>query len=273
MEIKVLGPLEAEVGGQSVVPSAAKPRQILTLLAVRANQVLPVSTLMEEIWGHDLPRSASTTLQTYILQLRRKLIAAYGTDSAHVAREVLVTRHGGYLLQLQPGEVDVEEYDRLAALGRDAFERGDDEAASAHLGQALGLWRGQALVDVRTGPILEVELARLEESRLSALERRIEADLRLGRDSALLSELSELTIRHPLHEGLHAQRMVALYRCGRPWQALEVYQRLRGRLVDELGLEPSPRLRRLQQAVLSADLALEPDRSSDRRRVLNLFAA
>jgi SARP family transcriptional regulator, regulator of embCAB operon len=272
MEIKALGALTAEVRGQSVVPTAAKPRQILALLAVHANQVLPVPTLMEEIWGHDLPRSALTTLQTYILQLRRRLIAAYGTDSAQISREVLITRHGGYLLELQPGSVDIHEYDRLAAVGRDAFERGDDESASEYLGRALALWHGPALVDVRTGPILEIELARLEESRLNTLERRIEADLRLGRDVGLLTELSELTVRHPLHEGLHAQRMVALYRSGRPWQALEVYQRLRGRLVDELGLEPSPRLRRLQQAVLSADPALDHD-GAERRRVLDLFAA
>ncbi|MFI6864507.1 BTAD domain-containing putative transcriptional regulator [Streptomyces sp. NPDC050421] len=272
MDIKVLGPLTAEACGRSIVPTAAKPRQILALMAVHANQVLPVPTLMEEIWGHALPRSALTTLQTYILQLRRKLVAAHGVTSAEISRDVLITRHGGYLLQIQPGAVDVHEYDRLAAAGRDAFDHGDDEAACAYLGEALGLWNGPALVDVRTGPILEIELARLEESRLSTLERRIEAELRLGRDGVLLTELSEMTIRHPMHEGLHAQRMVALYRSGRPWQALEVYQQLRGKLVEELGLEPSPRLKRLQQAVLSGDPALEHN-GSQRRRVLDLFAA
>ncbi|MCM9082430.1 AfsR/SARP family transcriptional regulator [Streptomyces spororaveus] len=272
MEIKVLGPLTAEACGRSVVPTAAKPRQILSLLAVHANQVLPVPTLMEEIWGHALPRSALTTLQTYILQLRRKLVAAYGVSSAEISRDVLVTRHGGYLLQIQPGAVDVHEYDRLAAAGREAFDHGDDESASLYLSQAIDLWQGPALVDVRTGPILEIELARLEESRLSTLERRIEAELRLGKDAILLAELSELTARHPLHEGLHAQRMVALYRSGRPWQALEVFQRLRARLVDELGLEPSPRVKRLQQAVLCGDPALEYD-GTHRRRVLDLFAA
>lgn len=272
MDVKILGPLSAQVRGRSIVPSAGKPRQILALLSVYANQVLPVPTLMEEIWGAEMPRSAPTTLQTYILQLRRKLTAAYGPEFPSAAKEVLVTRHGGYLMQLQPGAVDVHEYDRLSAAGRAAFESGDDAEASQLLREALAVWRGPALVDVRVGPVMEIELARLEESRLGALERRVEADLRLGLHAELLTELTELIARHPLHEGLHAQAMAALYRSGRPWQALEVYQALRGRLVEELGLEPSPRLRRMQQAVLASDPVL--DTAGDRRRtVLDLFAA
>jgi DNA-binding SARP family transcriptional activator len=115
MEIKVLGPLSAEARGVSIVPSAGKPRQILALLAVYANQVIPVPTLMEEIWGTEMPRSAATTLQTYILQLRRKLASALGPDSLHGSKDVLVTRHSGYLLEVQPGAVDVHEYDRIVA--------------------------------------------------------------------------------------------------------------------------------------------------------------
>src|SRR3954464_5439094 len=110
MEIKVLGPLSVEACGQSIVPSAGKPRQILALLSVYANQVMPVPTLMEEIWGADMPRSALTTLQTYILQLRRLIAGALGPDSPYTAREVLATRHGGYLLEVTPGAVDVHEY-------------------------------------------------------------------------------------------------------------------------------------------------------------------
>ncbi|WP_431044313.1 AfsR/SARP family transcriptional regulator [Streptomyces sp. P1-3] len=274
MDIKLLGPLSVETCGQSIVPSAGKPRQILALLSVYANQMLPVPTLMEEIWGADMPRSALTTLQTYILQLRRRLAAAYGPQAPQASKAVLATRYGGYLLEAEPGAVDVHEYDRLVAAGNDALDAGDDGEASLLFSEALAVWRGPALVDVRVGPILEIEVARLEESRLGVLERRIEADLRLGRHAALLTELTELTARHPLHEGLHAQCMAALYRAGRPWQALEVYQGLRTRLVEDLGLEPSPRLRKLQQAVLASDPALDLDLGGGwRRPVLDLFAA
>ncbi|MFH8409726.1 BTAD domain-containing putative transcriptional regulator [Streptomyces sp. NPDC018019] len=272
MEIKVLGPLVAETGGTSIVPSAGKPRQILALLSVNANQVMPVPTLMEEIWGDGMPRSALTTLQTYILQLRRLIGAALGPDSPYTARDVLATRHGGYLLDVQPGAVDVHEYDRLVAGGRSAADRGDDAGAAALYREALAVWRGPALVDVRLGPLLEIELVRLEESRLGVLEQRIDADLRLGRHMQLLAELTSLTARHPLHEGLHAQCMVALYRSGRQWQALDVYQNLRRGLADELGLDPSVRLRQLHRAVLAGDPAL--DFAADgRRSALDLFAA
>lgn len=274
MDIKVLGPLSVEACGQSIVPSAGKPRQILALLSVYANQMLPVPTLMEEIWGTQMPRSALTTLQTYILQLRRRLATAYGPAAPQASKDVLATRYGGYVLEAQPGAVDIHEYDRLVAAGRDALDAGDDVQASLLLRQALAVWRGPALVDVKVGPVLEIELARLEESRLGVLERRIEADLRLGRHAELLTELTELTARHPLHEGLHAQCMAALYRAGRPWQALEVYQGLRARLVEDLGLEPSPRLQKLQQAVLASDPALDVDLDGHwRRPVLDLFAA
>jgi SARP family transcriptional regulator, regulator of embCAB operon len=272
MDIKVLGPLSAEVAGRSVLPSAGKPRQVLALLAVYASQIIPVPTLMEEIWGTDMPRSALTTLQTYILQLRRLLAAAYGPDSLYDSKEVLVTRYGGYLLDVQPGSVDVHEYDQLVAAGRAATERSDDLAVSLIYRQALSLWRGDALVDVRIGPLLEIELVRLQESRLGVLERRIDADLRLGRHGELLSELTALSTRHSLHEGIHAQCMVALYRAGQQWRALEVYQTLRRRLAEDLGLGPSARLQRIHHAILASDPALEY-RCGNRRPVLDLFAA
>jgi len=273
MDIRVLGPLSAHTHHGSIVPSAGKPRQILALLSLYANQVVPVPTLLEELWGMETPRSALTTLQTYILHLRRMVAAALGPDAPYSAKDVLVTRHGGYLLEVQPGAVDVHEYDRLAEAGRDAWDDGDDLAASQIYREALAIWRGPALVDVKVGSILEIELARLEESRLRVLERRIEVDLRLGRHADLVAELTGLIVRHPLHEGLHAQAMVALYRSGRQWQALEVYQGLRGRLVEELGLEPSPRVRRLQQAMLSADPLLDGATTAQRRPILDLFAA
>ncbi|MFR9798058.1 AfsR/SARP family transcriptional regulator [Streptomyces sp. MS06] len=272
MHIELLGPLSAELNSVSIAPNAGKPRQLLSLLALNANQVLPVPTLMEEIWGTEMPRSALTTLQTYILQLRRLITAALGTDAPQGAKDVLVTRHGGYLLQVPQGSVDVHWYERLVAAGQQAFDNGEDEAASAAYDEALSLWRGPALVDVRIGPLLQIELARLEESRLGALERRIEADLRLGRHGQLLAELTTLVSQHPLHENLHAHCMTALYRSGRRWRALEVYQRLRGRLVEELGLEPSAHVRGLHQAILAADPSLDAP-GTERRSQFGLYAA
>ncbi|MFI9154592.1 BTAD domain-containing putative transcriptional regulator [Streptomyces sp. NPDC053367] len=257
MEIKVLGPLTAHERGVSLVPSAVKPRQILALLALQADRLVTVPTLMEELWGDALPRSASTTLQTYILQLRRNISAALAGEPERQAKLVLATQHGGYTLRVRPGRVDAQDFDALACAGRAAYDAGDYKSASSLLGEALGLWRGPALVDVKVGSILELEMLRMEEDRMAAQERRIDADLRLGRHSELVPELRVLVARHPMHETFCAQLMVALHRSGGAWRALEAYQRLRTTLVKELGLEPSPRLRRLQQAVLAGETELD----------------
>jgi DNA-binding SARP family transcriptional activator len=257
MDIKVLGPLEAGEGSVSCVPSAAKPRQILALLALQADHVVPVPTLMEEIWGESIPRSAATTLQTYILQLRRRISQALGDDADRDAKQVLVTQHGGYSLRVRPGQVDAHQFERTAAAGRAAFAAEDYATASRLLGEALALWNGPALVDVRVGSVLELEVLRLTENRTVCLERRFDADLRLGRHSELVPELYSMTMRHPMHENFCAQLMIALHQSGASWRALHAYQRLRRTLVDELGMEPSPRLQRLQQAVLSGEPVLD----------------
>ncbi|MFF3019905.1 BTAD domain-containing putative transcriptional regulator [Streptomyces sp. NPDC057939] len=273
MKIQVLGPLSAEVNGASIVPTAGKPRQILALLALYPGRVMPVPTLMEEIWGTKLPDSALTTLQTYILQLRRRLGTAMGPGAPGTAKDVLATRHGGYLLQIPPESVDVHAYDALVAGGQQAFDDGDDERAADLLRKALALWQGPALVDVRVGPILEIEVLRLAESRLVTTERRIDVDLRLGRHSELLAELTELMARNPQHEGLHSQAMVALYRSGRQATALDVYRRLRARLIGELGVEPSQQLQRLHQAMLRVDPALDVMAGPRRSSTFDLYAA
>ncbi|MFD3700129.1 BTAD domain-containing putative transcriptional regulator [Streptomyces sp. NPDC058646] len=273
MKIEVLGSLHAEVNGVSVVPTAGKPRQILALLALYPGRVVPVPTLMEEIWGTDLPRSGLTTLQTYIHQLRRRLGAAMGPQAPGSAKDVLVTRYGGYLLQVPPEAVDVHAYERLVAEGRQAFEDGEDAYASMCLREALDLWEGPALVDVRVGPILEIEVMRLEESRLVALERRIDADLRLGRHAELIAELSDVIARYPQHEGLHSQAMLALYRAGRQASALDVYRRVRHRLHAELGVEPSPQLQRLHQAMLAVDPLLDVTAGPRRTSTFDLYMA
>ncbi|MFE9253850.1 BTAD domain-containing putative transcriptional regulator [Streptomyces sp. NPDC006879] len=267
MDIKVLGSLAVREQGVSVVPSAAKPRQLLALLALHADRVVTVPTLMEEIWGENIPRSASTTLQTYILQLRRKIATALDADPLRDAKDVLVTQFGGYLLHVRPGQVDAHEFERIADSGRAAYDVGDYRAASDLLGRALALWQGPALVDVRAGRVLELEVLRLNEERTAALERRIESDLRLGRHAEVVPELRVLTARHPLHEGFCAQLMRALHRTGGSWRALEAYQHLRTALVRELGLEPSHALQQMHQGVLAGDLepALHPAGAVDGR--------
>ena len=265
MQITVLGPLGAEIDGQSIVPAAAKPRQLLALLALHRNRAVPVAVLMEEIWGPDLPRSAVTTLQTYVLQLRRRIDGAMGPGAAGTAKDVLATSHGGYRLRVPEGGLDASVYEELAAQGRAAYEAGKIDRASTLLGRALAMWSGPALVDVRVGTVLEVERVRLAESRLGVLELRIEANLRLGQHRAVLAELPLPLAQHPLHEGLHALAMLAYYRSGRQADALRVYHDLRTRLTHELGLEPCARLQRMQHAVLTADPAL--DVRPDGRRV------
>ncbi|MFD3701213.1 BTAD domain-containing putative transcriptional regulator [Streptomyces sp. NPDC058646] len=273
MDIQLLGPLCAAVNGGSIVPTAGKPRKIFALLALYPGRIMPVSTLMEEIWGTEPPPSAMTTLQTYIMQLRRGVGTAMGPDAPGAAKNVLATRHGGYLLQVPPEAVDVHAYERLVAEGQAAFELGEDERAARLFRQALGMWQGPALVDVRLGPILEIEVMRLEESRLVTVERRIDADLRLSRHAELIVELTDLIARHPQHEGLHAQAMLALYRSGRQASALDVYRKLRGRLIEELGVDPSPQLQRLHQAMLAVDPELEVTAGPRRGSTFDRYAA
>lgn len=257
MEIKVLGPLEATEKGASIVPTAAKPRQILAMLALDPGQAVSVPTLVEEVWGTRPPRSALTTLQTYILQLRRLIDAAL-PESRSAAKDVLITRCGGYLLDIAPDNVDACAYDRLAAAGSRAADVGDYGSASRLLRSAQDVWRGRVLVDVQAGMRLAIEVIRLEESKLNVLERCIDAELRLGRHDRLLSELATLTASYPMHENFCAQFMVALYRCGQLWRALEAYMKLRDTLVGELGVEPSVRLQELHQAILRSEPALDP---------------
>ncbi|MDQ8705970.1 AfsR/SARP family transcriptional regulator [Streptomyces sp. LHD-70] len=253
MDIGVLGPLVARAHGMSVAPTAGKPRQILALLALHPGQVVTASALMEEVWGEDLPRSASTTLQSYIRQLRCCLRRALAVAGKGDVKDVLATRHGGYLLDIDPECVDVAAFERLVASGRAAWSAGDLAAAAGRFADALAIWRGPALVDVSAGRLLEVQLLRLDEMRLAALEARIAADLELGRHAELLGELAALSALHPTYENIHAMHMLALHRAGRTGDALEAFHRLRGMLVEQLGVEPAPQVQRLLQSILSAD--------------------
>ncbi|MYR59308.1 hypothetical protein GTY54_24735, partial [Streptomyces sp. SID625] len=201
------------------------------------------------------------TLQTYILQLRELINGALrqgGGDGQRSAKDVLLTVPSGYLLKGGTGSSDVREFERLAGTGYRAMDAEDYPEAAARLREALALWTGPALADVHAGVHLETQIRRLEESRLCALDQRIEADLRLGRHRELLAELTVLVSRYPSHESLCGQYMVALYRSGRRGEALNAYQRLRATLVRTLGLEPSPVLAKLQQSILMSGPAGAP---------------
>lgn len=257
MKLGILGPLLLCADEAIRVPTAPKQRQLLALLLLNANQVVPVSQCIEELWEYHPPASAVSTLHTYIMQLRRALRLGREGEHGTGCAERLITRDRGYLFVSRQGELDVDTFEDRLRDSRQALSDGDDPAAAAALRDALAVWRGPALVDVQPGPVLRTWLASLEESRLSTIERRIEVDLRLGRHQELIGELSALVERHPVHENLHAHLMLALYRSGRQVHALEVFTRLRTVLSDELGLEPSPALRRLHQSILSFDPALD----------------
>lgn len=274
MDIGILGSLDVRERGVSVTPTAPKARQVLALLALHADQVVTVGTLTEELWGAAPPRSARPTLQTYILQLRELIACALrqgdgGEEGQRCAKDVLLTVPGGYLLKSGQGASDLRHFERLAGLGYRAMDAGDYAGAAARLSEALGLWTGPALADVHPGVHLETETRRLEESRLCALDQRIEADLRLGRHRELLAELTALVSRYPTHESLCGQYMLALHRCGRRGEALNAYQQLRARLVRHLGLEPSAALAKLQRSILmsSPDGAPAPAATSGAGRL------
>lgn len=271
MEFSVLGSLRVREMGCDYAPTAPKQRQLLALLVLNANHVVSVGTCIEELWGGNPPDTGLSTLQSYVLQLRRILKRVPRIGSLEAARELLRTRDGGYLLAVGPEELDVTRFHELVRRGRAELGK-DDEAASELFSRALALWEGTALSDVQAGPVLRVHLAGLEETRISVQEQRIDADLRIGRHHDLLGELSALCAHYPTHESLHAQFMLALYRSGRRTQALEVVHRLRTMLHDELGLEPSPRMKRLHQAVLACDPGIDAPAESAPLLTLDLLS-
>ncbi|MBO2457457.1 AfsR/SARP family transcriptional regulator [Actinomadura violacea] len=231
---------------------APKPRKILALLLLNANKIVSTSSLMTELWGDRPPKSAVTTLQTYVLHLRKALGRIWGMSLPKIAQDILTTHTNGYMLSAPLGTIDLHVYDELVSTGHRALESGDVKRAVAHFEEALTLWSGPPLADVPAGRLLETEITRLTEDRLSTLEGRISADLRLGRHHQLLGELAALVGQHSFHEGLHEKYMLALYRSGRRHQALDVYQRLRSALVNELGIDPSPRLQQLHRSILAS---------------------
>ncbi|WFE62995.1 MULTISPECIES: AfsR/SARP family transcriptional regulator [Micromonospora] len=259
MSLGVLGPLSVLSNSVNKTPSARKPRNVLAMLLVHADQVVPVSSLISELWEDDPPVSSLTTLQTYILNLRKLFVAATHRPAPEITKEVLVTRVGGYMFRSETSVLDVREYDKLVLAGWSALADGDDLTGMTRLTEALRLWRGAALVDVSLGRVLESKRRELEESRLMVTEYLVGAKLRLGMYREVLTELAALTAENPLHEGLQAQYMRALHLGGRRAQALEVFHRLRRNLIDELGLEPESQVQRAYQAILNSDTEFDQE--------------
>ncbi len=259
-DIKVLGALEVSINGTSVVPNASKPRHLLAILAMNVGKLVTTSSLKEELWANNAPRSATSTLQTYVLSLRNHIREALPEGDGDLVRDILVTKHAGYLLRLDPESLDMVRYARLATAGRAAVAAGDHARAERLRSEALALWRGPVLVDVPVGPQLEIEAMRLAERRLADLTLRIDMDLYMGRHHQVLGDLAALCAQHPYMENFRAQFMLALCRSGRPGQALAVYHDMRTTIRDHLGVDPSPRLRELQRAILAGDAMVDDPR-------------
>ncbi|SCF27463.1 DNA-binding transcriptional activator of the SARP family [Micromonospora matsumotoense] len=261
MEIRILGPLVLSHAGRTVALTAPKPRSVLALLLLNADQAVQASTLIQDLWGANPPVSARTTLQTYVLQVRKCLGRLLDAAVTEVARRLLVTVPGGYRLGLDATDFDLRTFEQLATTGRRSLAAGEHVEAAALLMRARDLWRGPALADIRAGAVIGPRIKALEQIRLHTVEQCIEARMRLGHHRDVVAELTALMAEHELNENLCAQLMVALHRSGRRQEALLAFHRLRVTMVDELGLEPSTRLRLLQRAILADDpvLAVTPD--------------
>ena len=241
----MLGPFEVVDGVRPVVLGGPKQRALLAILVLCRGEAVSSDRLIDQLWGERPPATAAKTLQGYVSHLRKALGA-----------EVLVTRGGGYLLAVSPDQVDAACFDAMVAEARHELVVGEPADGRELLVSALALWRGEALADLAYEPFAQSEIARLEEARLAALEERIEVDLMLGHDRDVVGELEVLVGCHPHRERLLGQLMLALYRCGRQADALAVYRKSREALGDELGLEPGPELRALEQRILTHDPAL-----------------
>src|SRR5215471_4723929 len=253
MEFRLLGPLEVAENGRLVSLGGSRARALLALLLLHRNQVLAVDRIVDELWAERPPKTGGQAVRVYVSHLRKALEPG---DSDGPPR-VLVTRRNGYLLRVDPDQVDVDRFEALRAEGRRLLAAEEIADAANTLEQALSLWRGAPLQEFEYEAFAQPEIARLEELRLATLEDMFDAQLAAGRDSELVADLEQLVEANPLRERLRAQLMLALYRAGRPADALETYQRGRRLLVEELGLEPGETLRRLETRILRQDSELD----------------
>ena len=255
VEVRILGPLEVWTSGVQIPLGGTRQRAVLAMLALRVNQVVSTDYLVDGLWGQVPPDTAPNTVQVYISRLRKALLAGAtdGPPGGMVRR-----RQPGYLLELDPDRLDLRRFERLAREGTQALRVAPAQAARL-LGAAMELCRGAPLTEFAALPFAQSEIPRLEEERLNALSARIDADLMLGRHRRLAGELQTLVTAYPLHEGLHGQLMLSLYRAGRQAEALEVYRRSRRVLAEELGVDPGRALQHLESAILAHDPGLDWD--------------
>ena len=241
LQFRILGPFDVSDETGHVALGGPKQRGLLAILVLEAGHVVPTDRLIDLLWGEEAPKTATASLQNAVGRLRRAL----GTD-------VLDTRSPGYVLRVQPDQIDARRFERALsdARGLPPEERRDC------LQQALALWRGPALAEFAFDDFAQAEIRRLEELRLAVHGERIDADLELGRHGDVIGELEALVREHPLRETFRWQLMLALYRAGRQAEALEVYQDARARFVDELGIEPGRELQRLQSEILRHEAGL-----------------
>ena len=250
MEFRLLGPVEVMNDGQAFTVGGARARAVLAMLLLNANRVVSADRLAEELWPGLGPARAAANLQVRLTELRRALRSAGGAGR-------LVTRPPGYVIRVTVNELDVLRFGQLAAAGRAALAGGDAAGAARLLDHSLALWRGPALADLADPLFAGTERTRLEDARLDAVEARVDALLACGRHQETFAELEELTAKHPLRERFWAQRLLALYRCGRQADALRAYRELRAVLAGQLGIEPGPELRQLEGRILRQDSQLE----------------
>jgi WD40 repeat protein/DNA-binding SARP family transcriptional activator/energy-coupling factor transporter ATP-binding protein EcfA2 len=252
LRFRILGPLAVFADEEPLQVGGPKQRALLALLLLSANRVVPRDRLLAELFVELNSNSADHALRNQVSRLR-KVLSAAGAEPAR-----LVARAPGYLLRVEPGELDLDEFERLVADGREALAAGDPASAARSLRAAESLWSGRALADLELEGLVRVEIERLEELHLAAVEERIEAELALGRQRELVGELEALSGEHPYRERFRAQLMLALYRGGRQAEGLEVYRRTRKLFDEELGLVPGAELQELERAILVQDPALRP---------------
>ncbi|WP_188194679.1 AfsR/SARP family transcriptional regulator [Nonomuraea sp. SYSU D8015] len=244
MRFHVLGRLEIHTG-DGALPLPPKIRDLLAVLLCNPNQTVSADRLIDALWPCTPPRTATKTLQGYVHHLRKALGAAR-----------LESRRPGYVLSVGPGELDAESFTSRAESGRAAIAAGLAEEGTAAIRAALAMWRGVPYEgQEHLGPT-QAEAFRLTELRLTAAEEWADAELARGRPASIVGELHGIVADHPFRERLRAGLMRALYAMGRSVEALEVGREGRRVLADELGLDPSPTLRRLEHAILTHDPAL-----------------
>src|SRR5919201_2194712 len=241
-DFRVLGPLEVSDETGPLLLGGQKQRAVLALLLIEAPRPVSTDRLIDALWGEQPPRTAATSLQNFISQLRKSL-----------GPEVLVTKPPGYALEIGAEQVDLARFRSLTATARG---ESDPSRRAEMFRQALELWRGPPFADVEFEAFAQPEIARLEEERLAALEERIDADLEAGRHAELVGELEALVERHPVRERLRAHLMLALYRSGRQAEALDAYQHARRTLVEQLGIEPGRDLQQLHGHILRQEVGL-----------------